>query len=85
MSCFSNVAISFNLTLGKIRSLTDEFDKLRRAQVDRTSLEINLLLIRLEKLSKLPDDVDTNQRHGKIACIAHLTPSSIGAEHCTLD
>uniref|UniRef100_A0A5K3FDU7 C2H2-type domain-containing protein n=1 Tax=Mesocestoides corti TaxID=53468 RepID=A0A5K3FDU7_MESCO len=49
--------------LGKIRCRTAEFGKLRRVQVDRTALETNLLLIRLGKLSNIPDNIDTNQRH----------------------
>ncbi|VDM21834.1 unnamed protein product [Hydatigera taeniaeformis] len=49
--------------LGRIRSRTADFDKLRQAQVDRTALETNLLLIRLEKLSNIPDNLDNSQRH----------------------
>lgn len=49
--------------IGKIRSLTSDFDKLRQAHVDRTALETNLLLIRLEKLSNIPDNLETSQRH----------------------
>ncbi|CDI97566.1 rabenosyn 5 [Echinococcus multilocularis] len=48
---------------GKIRSLTSDFDKLRQAHVNRTALETNLLLIRLEKLSNIPDNLETSQRH----------------------
>ncbi|VDK23132.1 unnamed protein product [Taenia asiatica] len=49
--------------IGKIRSRTSDFDKLRQAQVDRTALETNLLLIRLEKLSNIPDNLDNSKRH----------------------
>ncbi|VUZ38682.1 unnamed protein product [Hymenolepis diminuta] len=49
-------------TLGRTRNRTADFDKLRKAQVDRNALETNLLLIRLEKLSNIPDNLDTAQR-----------------------
>ncbi|KAM7535404.1 hypothetical protein Aperf_G00000088896 [Anoplocephala perfoliata] len=51
--------------LGRVRVRTADFDKLRKAQVDRNALETNLLLIRLEKLSNISDNLDTAQRHAQ--------------------
>lgn len=57
------------LALGRIRKRTADFDKLRKARVDRNALETNLLLIRLEKLSNISDNLDTAQRRGKNLCV----------------
>nr|CDS32324.1 rabenosyn 5 [Hymenolepis microstoma] len=50
-------------TLGTVCNRTADFEKLRKAQVDRNALETNLLLIRLEKLSNIPDNLDIAQLH----------------------
>lgn len=71
--------------LGKFRSRTSDFDKLRQAQVDRTALETNLLLIRLEKLSNIPDSLDDSKRHGKTTLLLICFISSSWTKYSAMD